>query len=224
MSSKGENKKTKIEQEKKKEESYIEEDTVRVGKYEEAPDYLKDNEYIRNGYLLNCHTMKLCLKALITPSNETINVWSHLLGCVIAIIYIFLTAIFVSYSINYIYKYFDYSEFLQDMNTIIENEDNNNNGICEKNPLNFLIQKEINENDKFEQISRWPLFVMLAAAIVCFGFSTTFHWFSIYSAKVYAFLTKLDYGGITFLIPGSCCPPYFYFYYCHPCNLIFLFI
>ena len=71
---------------------------------------------------------------------------------------------------------------------------------------------------KGEYIGRWPLFIMLTSAIVCFGFSTSFHWFSIYSKNLYSFLCRLDYAGITFLIPGSCYPPYFYFYYCEKCK------
>ena len=70
---------------------------------------------------------------------------------------------------------------------------------------------------KGENIKRWPLFIMLSAAIVCFSFSTTLHWFYIYSKELYSLLCRLDYAGITFLIPGSCYPPYFYFYYCHLC-------
>ena len=31
-------------------------------------------------------------------------------------------------------------------------------------------------------------------------------------------LSRLDYAGITFLIPGSCYPPYYYFYYCEKCK------
>ena len=71
---------------------------------------------------------------------------------------------------------------------------------------------------KGENIGKWPLYIMLSAAIVCFGFSTSFHWFSIYSKNLFLVLSRLDYAGITFLIPGSCYPPYFYFYYCEKCK------
>ena len=66
-----------------------------VGNYLEAPDYLKDNEYIKNGYLLNCHSLKLVLLFLFVFSNETINIWSHLIGCIITITLIILTSIYV---------------------------------------------------------------------------------------------------------------------------------
>ena len=89
--------------------------------------------------------------------------------------------------------------------------------ICSNKITNY-INKYIVHEIKGEDIGRWPLFIMLSSAIVCFGFSASFHWFSIYSKELYSFLCRLDYAGITFLIPGSCYPPYFYFYYCEKCK------
>jgi hypothetical protein len=66
-----------------------------VGNYADAPNYLKDNEYIKRGYLINCHSVRLVLRSLFVCSNETINIWSHLIGCIISISLIILTAIFV---------------------------------------------------------------------------------------------------------------------------------
>ena len=66
-----------------------------IGKYSEAPDYLKDNEYIKNGYLINCNTFKKVLRSLFICSNETINVWSHLIGLIFSILLIIYTAKYV---------------------------------------------------------------------------------------------------------------------------------
>jgi channel protein (hemolysin III family) len=100
---------------------------------------------------------------------------------------------------------------------------NNNSNILEiivknweicSNKITNYINKFIINDIKGEDIGRWPLFIMLTSAIGCFAFSTSFHWFSIYSKELYSFLCRLDYAGITLLIPGSCYPPYYYFYYC----------
>ena len=267
-------------------------DKVLVGKYSEAPDYLRDNEFIKNGYLLNCHTVKLVLRSLFVCSNETINVWSHLLGCLISIGLIIFTAIFIKRQIlkeltqnefeniimkvnNTIYRWSDEIEQYQlienetidsNVNNLLNNIINNtqelvtnfgtkstiinkignfidntkeiinkiinnftkmkNSKICDILTIKWescvnKIYNYINHDDnliiKGENIKRWPLFIMLSAAIVCFGCSSSFHWFSIYNKKLYSFLCRLDYAGITFLIPGSCYPPYFYFYYCELC-------
>ena len=259
------------------------------GKYSEATDYLKDNEYIKNGYLINCNTFKKVLRSLFICSNETINVWSHLIGLIFSILLIISTAKYVQTGTKKELTQIEYenmklkvnevvipwmselyekntnthivnpnistmidkilnnsqnildnsvtkSNFITNIEDFVEKNENLINQISiiskDSNKMELLTRKwekcsnkitdYINEytlNDiKGENVSRWPLFVMLSAAIVCFGFSTSFHWFSIYSKELYSFLCRLDYAGITFLIPGSCYPPYFYFYYCEKCK------
>ena len=249
----------------------IDENKVIIGKYEEAPKYLQDNEYIRNGYLINCnYSIKKILKSLFKFSNETVNIWSHLLGTLLAIILIFYTGFFINQKnklistkiknisnsaknflnflnnlnseeisiINLISKKFKlfiknipskkslknyvYS-FFNDYENSFSNKINNNNieiinnlklnyNICKNNILEYLNTYKT-EN---KHLPRWPLFIMLSAGIICLGFSFTFHLFGVYSEKIYKILSKLDYGGILFLIAGSCYPPYYFFYYCEP--------
>ena len=273
------------------EKPHKEEVRIIVGKYSDAPDYLKDNEYIKNGYLINCHTLKLVVRSLFVWSNETINIWSHLLGCFISIFLIVFTAMFIKTSLTKELTQTEYEELqikvnetiipwsselrkhkLDEIGTINENVcsiidnillntdslvtnygtkfttitiietfiDNTKNLINkivnifskDSNILNDItikwdicvnkiisyIKYDLKDDIKGENIGKWPLFIMISAAIVCFGFSTAFHWFSIYSKNLYSILCRLDYAGITFLIPGSCYPPYFYFYYCKKCK------
>jgi adiponectin receptor len=274
-----------------KEKSLKNEDKIIVGKYSDAPEYLKDNEYIKRGYLINCHSLKLVLHSLFICSNETINIWSHLLGCIISILLILFTAIFIKTSLVRKLTQEEYDDLQIKINetiipwsselrkykliekekidsnvcsiidNILSNADNLYNDSGEKFAIVYIIEKFIDntknlinkivnffsedsnifehitnkweicvnkitsyikynnliEDIKGENIGKWPLFIMLSAAIVCFGFSTSFHWFSIYSKNLYSILCRLDYAGITFLIPGSCYPPYFYFYFCEKC-------
>ena len=268
-------------------------DKIIIGKYSDAPDYLKDNEYIKNGYLINCHSLKLVLRSLFVCSNETINIWSHLLGCIISILLIVLTAMFLKTSLIRELSQTEYEDLQVKVNetiipwsselrrhklseigkinsnvcsvidnilsntdnlvsnygtkfttiTIIENFIENTKKLINKivnifssdsnilvdittkweicvNKIISYIKYDMDDIIKIkgENIGRWPLFIMLSAAIVCFGFSTSFHWFSIYSKNLYSLLCRFDYAGITFLIPGSCYPPYFYFYYCERCK------
>lgn len=289
--------KEKVPKEKKnKTKNNKKEDEIIVGKYSDAPDYLKDNEFIKDGYLINCHSLKLVLRSLFVCSNETINVWSHLLGCIIAIILIIFTFIFIRTSLIKELTQLEYEDLQAKINetiipwsselskhklneigkinenveqiiddilsnshdlvanygtkfttvSIIGNFIENTKDLINK-IVNFFteeskilddittkwekcvdkiisfIKYDIMDDIKGENIGRWPLFIMLCAAIVCFGFSAFFHWFSIYSKNLFLVLSRLDYAGITFLIPGSCYPPYFYFYYCEKCKL-FIFI
>lgn len=59
-----------------------------------------------------------------------------------------------------------------------------------------------------------PLFIQIAGAILCLLCSSIFHLFSAYSPKVQSFLSRLDYGGISFLICGSTFPPVLYGFAC----------
>ena len=265
-------------------------DEIIIGKYSDAPDYLKDNEYIKNGYLINCQSLKLVIRSIFVCSNETINIWSHLMGCILSILLIFCVYIFIRPNISHELSSSDYEDLQLKINEtfipwsyelrkhkqteiidsnislIIDNILLNTENLVANNTskvasiqiietfienTKFLIQKianlfskesfiledittkwdncintifdfikyGINQTFKEQNLERWPLFIMLSAAIVCFGFSTSFHWFSVYSKNLYSLLCRLDYAGITFLIPGSCYPPYFYFYYCDKCKI-----
>ena len=259
-----------------------------VGKYSEAPDYLKDNEYIKEGYLINCNSFDKVFRSILVCSNETINIWSHLIGCIISVLLIILIACFLktgkikelsqteyediqiklneaviplikdlkktneennyinvsniinkikTNSENLIDNYGSKSNVITNIENYLEKNENlinqimelnNNSNILEiivknweicSNKITNYINKFIINDIKGEDIGRWPLFIMLTSAIGCFAFSTSFHWFSIYSKELYSFLCRLDYAGITLLIPGSCYPPYYYFYYCEKCKL-----
>lgn len=273
---------------KEKEVSKNLDNKIIVGKYSEAPDYLKDNEYIKEGYLINCNSFNKVFRSILVCSNETINIWSHLFGCIISVLLIIFIACFLKTgkikelsqteyediqiklneaviplikdlkktneennyinvsniinkikinSENLIDNYGSKSKVITNIENYLEKNENlinqimelnNNSNILEiivknweicSNKITNYINKFIINDIKGEDIGRWPLFIMLSSAIGCFAFSTSFHWFSIYSKELYSFLCRLDYAGITLLIPGSCYPPYYYFYYCEKCKL-----
>jgi adiponectin receptor len=45
-----------------------------------APAFLVDNEYILRGYRINFNTKKKICRSLFLLHNETVNVWSHIIG------------------------------------------------------------------------------------------------------------------------------------------------
>ena len=57
---------------------------------------MQDNEYIREGYILNCNTFKRTLRSLLMIHNETVNVWSHLVGAIFFFFLIWYTTIFIT--------------------------------------------------------------------------------------------------------------------------------
>ena len=66
-----------------------------VGKWEEAPEYLRDNEYIRKGYRINFNSVKRVAKSLFMLHNESMNVWSHLCGVILFLFLITYVAIWI---------------------------------------------------------------------------------------------------------------------------------
>ncbi|XP_041955968.1 progestin and adipoQ receptor family member 3a [Alosa pseudoharengus] len=52
---------------------------IRLYTYEQIPGFLRENPYITDGYRAYL-TSRLCIKSLLILSNETVNIWSHLLG------------------------------------------------------------------------------------------------------------------------------------------------
>jgi adiponectin receptor len=278
------------------------ENNLLIGTFEEAPDYLKDNEYIKTGYLLNCDSVKKSIISLFKCHNELMNIWSHLLGTLFAFFLVFYTTIYItSYHekdlSKYEYekmvidikevifpwiedlkidknieKYFNppivstYIEkiilktesmfkkinfkkkisksiinYIEEINDIIKNikdklRKKTNSKILDNITLKWEIinnkimdilhnKKTDNEsisNNNNKKLRRWPLFIMLFAAIFCLGCSTIFHLFGPLSKNLFSILNRLDYAGISFLITGSCFPPYYYFFYCEGCKNIFL--
>lgn len=79
-----------------------------------------------------------------------------------------------------------------------------------------ILQVDLDANLVLTYVSRWPLYVNLASACLCFGFSAVFHLFQIHSHKLRTILLRLDLGGICFLIMGSGYPLIFYPFACKP--------
>jgi adiponectin receptor len=51
-----------------------------VGHIKKAPAFIVDNEYIQRGYRINFNSKKRICKSLCMLHNESVNVWSHLIG------------------------------------------------------------------------------------------------------------------------------------------------
>lgn len=57
----------------------------------EFHEYNADNAYILRGYRIHFSTFGRVMKSLIMVHNETFNIWSHLVGCLIALFLLILT-------------------------------------------------------------------------------------------------------------------------------------
>ena len=270
---------------------------LRLGTFEEAEKFIQDNEYIKGGYLLNCTTFKKTFKSLLIIHNESVNVWSHLIGAIFFFFLIWYTTIFITnlqtqvsnirsdasslankakelkseypFVMNNIYSsmkeielnFKNFYEDYEEETTVYTRSFNRINNLFEeiknytipamdklykniKQYYSFFIESvtsvkeeiidlikldtsitrahesnldanydlKLDERKK-KELARWPLFIIIFAAITCLSFSAIFHLFGIMNAKYNNILNRFDYGGISLLISGSCYPPYYYFFY-----------
>lgn len=51
-----------------------------VGTVKEADKYLQDNEYIIRGYRIGFNSKRTILRSLFMVHNESVNIWSMLIG------------------------------------------------------------------------------------------------------------------------------------------------
>ena len=69
----------------------------------------------------------------------------------------------------------------------------------------FLTAEQI-----LNEVPMWPLFINIFSACFCMGCSAIYHLFLVKSPEYDANLARLDYGGISVLIFGSCVPVLYY--------------
>jgi adiponectin receptor len=70
-----------------------------------APAHLRDNEFILRGYRIGFNTKAKIIKSLFMLHNESVNVWSHLIG-----VFVFI-ALFI-YTTTAVYASNSYKQLL----------------------------------------------------------------------------------------------------------------
>ena len=67
-----------------------------IGSITEAPEFMRYNQYILNGYRINFNTPMKALKSLFLLHNQSFNVWSHLIAAVFFAVMLTWTALYLS--------------------------------------------------------------------------------------------------------------------------------
>jgi hypothetical protein len=84
----------------------------------EAHDFMKDNEYITSGYRINFNSVKRVAQSLFMLHNESVNIWSHLLGALFVVFLAVYTTIFIKSHKNILTD-----NFITNLNMTHVNED-----------------------------------------------------------------------------------------------------
>ncbi|XP_057449648.1 heptahelical transmembrane protein 4-like isoform X3 [Lotus japonicus] len=173
--------------------------------YHSLPAFLRDNEYIL-GHYRSEWPMKQVLLSIFTIHNETLNVWTHLIGFFLFLALTIYTAMQVPNVVD-LDSLHHFPDILKKHNV--------------KEDLANIIAPLM-----IRPITRWPFFVFLGGAMFCLLASSFCHLLSCHSERVSYIMLRLDYAGIAALIATSFYPPVYYSFMCYPffCNLYLGFI
>jgi adiponectin receptor len=144
------------------------------------PDWLRDNYFLQHGHRLELNSVLECLRTLRYWSNETLNIYIHLVGALMVLVA-------GSWAISSLSE-----RQLAFASTAY--------------PAGPFLLPDI-ANRLFATISRQADVIALIptflGALSCLSFSAIFHLFYCHSPAACHHLNKLDYGGIVLLISGS---------------------
>ncbi|KAM3221129.1 Heptahelical transmembrane protein 1 [Capsicum chinense] len=185
--------------------------------YEELPGYMKDNEFILNYYRASW-PIKQALFSIFRWHNETLNVWTHLLGFIL----------FVVLTISNVVQVPQLSDFMTMFNwnfpTSGDVNVSNNSKEFFQGPSRLIDLKQdqhlqldhMMSTKMLQSETTWPFFVFLGGSMFCLLSSSICHLFSCHSHKLNILLLRMDYVGITVMIITSFFPPIYYIFQCSP--------
>ncbi|XP_030468806.2 heptahelical transmembrane protein 1-like [Syzygium oleosum] len=179
----------------------------------ELPEYMKDNEFILHHYRANWPLAEAAL-SLFRWHNETVNVWTHLIGF---LVFLGLTvANFVDVpQVADLLGLFSRSNSTSAGNNISYSKELllGTNSLLN---LNQITEEDLKIASLQPAATRWPFFVFLGGSMFCLLSSSICHLFSCHSHCLNIQLLRMDYVGITVMIITSFFPPIYYIFQCEP--------
>ncbi|KAK9947504.1 hypothetical protein M0R45_003126 [Rubus argutus] len=210
---------------------------ARLMSYWELPEYMKDNEFILNYYRADWPVLE-ALFSVFRWHNETLNVWTHLIGFVLflgltmanlwevpqlADLLGFLTGN-LSFIISRKFMFIIQNQLLIKLGSTLSAATNVSHNFSAEttNFVHDLKQMKSQEMNNIASpgdqlsVALWPFYVFLAGSMFCLLSSSICHLFSCHSHPLNVLLLRIDYAGITTMIITSFFPPIYYIFQCDP--------
>lgn len=164
-----------------------------------CPDYLRDNEFLLSYYRAD-FSYGQAFSSLFKWHNETVNIWTHLLGFV----FFLVLTLFGAYELGH----------LPTFSRCVQGFSFNMSEHC----LLESMKKDVSTimAPMLDRATRWPFFVFMGGSMFCLLASTVCHLFTCHSKPMAIFLMRVDYAGIATMIATSFFPPIYYVFQCEP--------
>ncbi|GAA5866170.1 hypothetical protein JCM3774_004106 [Rhodotorula dairenensis] len=161
--------------------------------HDQLEEWQKDNHWIVRGYRPLSNSYRTCMRTVLQRHNETVNIWTHLIGSSVAV----LTAAYLL------------------LETSPKSISHGRQGWWAPfagipYPFPHPAQPSVTWVDTV------GFAAFLVSASICLGFSASYHTLIAHSETVAIRWNRLDYVGIVILISGTFVPLVHYGFYCDP--------
>ncbi|GJN08749.1 hypothetical protein PR202_ga26703 [Eleusine coracana subsp. coracana] len=176
--------------------------------YEALPEFLKHNEFVLD-YYRSEWPIKQALLSIFSVHNDTINVWTHLIG-----FFVFLALTVCAATMVPMEYEASSSPHIAIFTTSAMA--NNTGPVNQLMPALTMTSSPPVVPHHHRRVARWPFYAYLCGAMFCLLMSSLCHLLACHSEHASYVLLRLDYAGITGLIVTSFYPLVYYTFLCDP--------